>query len=112
MASAVAADDPAQRTVAVAPTEAARDSFSSERSTATTGVAPTASAPSTALTPTPPQPITATRSPGRTPAVFQTAPIPVETAQPTSAATSNGTLSGIGITHCSGTTTASANVER
>ena len=71
-----------------------------------------AMAPSTALNPTPPQPITATRSPGLTPAVFHTAPTPVDTAHPTSAATSNGTLSGIGITHCSGTTAASAKVDR
>ena len=41
--------------------------------------------PSSADSPTPPQPITATRSPGRTPAVRQTAPTPVDTAQPTSA---------------------------
>ena len=50
--------------------------MSPETSTAMTGCAPAATAPSTALIPTPPQPNTATRSPGRTPAVRQTAPVP------------------------------------
>ena len=62
--------------------------------------------------PTPPQPNTATRSPGRTPAVRHTAPVPVATAQPASAATSNGTSSGIGMQQAAGTTVRSANVER
>ena len=44
-----------------------------------------------AESPTPPHPMTATRSPGRTPAVRHTAPTPVVTAHPTRAATSNGT---------------------
>ncbi len=81
-------------------------------STAITGSAPTATAAISAERPTPPQPITATRSPGRTPAVFQTAPTPVVTAQPTRLATSNGTSFGIGTHDRSGTTHASANVER
>ena len=81
-------------------------------STATTGCAPAATAPSSALIPTPPQPNTATRSPGRTPAVRHTAPVPVATAQPASAATSNGTPSGIGMQHAAGTTVRSANVDR
>src|SRR3989442_1126383 len=46
----------------------ARSSFCSDRSTAITGDAPIANAPSTALSPTPPHPITATRSPDLTPA--------------------------------------------
>ncbi len=69
-------------------------------------------APSTALIPTPPQPNTQTRSPGRTPAVRQTAPVPVVIAQPTSAATSNGTSGGIGMQQRAGTTAYSANDER
>ena len=69
-------------------------------------------APSTALRPTPPQPKTATRSPGRAPAVRHTAPVPVVIAQPTSAATSNGTSSGIGMQQFAGTTGRSANVDR
>ena len=71
-----------------------------------------ASAPSTALIPTPPQPNTTTRSPGRTPAVRHTAPVPVATAQPASAATSNGTSAGIGMQHAAGTTVRSANADR
>jgi hypothetical protein len=86
--------------------------LSGATSTATTGWAPAATAPSSALIPTPPQPNTATRSPGRTPAVRQTAPVPVATAQPTSAATSNGTPAPIGMQHTAGTTARSANVER
>ena len=66
----------------------------------------------TAESPTPPHPITATRSPGRTFAENQTAPTPVVTAHPTSPATSNGTSSGIGTSERSGTTARSANVER
>jgi hypothetical protein len=43
--------------------------------------------------------------------VRQTAPVPVVTAQPTSAATSNGTPSGIGMQQRAGTTARSANVD-
>jgi hypothetical protein len=43
-------------------------------------------APWIAFSPTPPTPKTATRLPGLTPAVFQTAPTPVITEQPISAA--------------------------
>ena len=45
-----------------------------------------------ALRPTPPAPITTTDSPAWTFAVFRTAPIPVVTAQPISAAISGGVL--------------------
>ena len=68
--------------------------------------------PSSAESPTPPQPSTATRSPGRTRAVRHTAPSPVETAHPTIAATAAGTSSGIGTQHAAGTTAWRANVER
>ena len=81
-------------------------------STATIGAAPTATAPSIALIPTPPQPNTHTRSPGRTPAVRHTAPVPVVTAQPTSAAISKGTSAGIGTQQPAGTTARSANEDR
>ena len=49
--------------------------------------------------------------PGRTFAVRHTAPTPVEIAQPTSPATSNGTSRGIGMHDRSGRTAASANDE-
>ena len=80
-------------------------------STATTGSAPAAAAPITAERPTPPQPNTATRSPGATRAVRHAAHTPVVTAQPTSAATANGTSAAIGMHDASGTTVCSANVE-
>ena len=48
------------------------------------------SAPLIAAMPTPPQPITATFSPGVTLAVFTTAPNPVMTPQPINAASSSG----------------------
>ena len=52
-------------------------------------------APCTTFRPTPPQPITATDEPGATFAVLNTAPTPVVTAQPTSAARSNGIVGSI-----------------
>ena len=54
--------------------------------------------------PTPPSPMTATVDPARTSAVLTTAPTPVETPQPISAATSGGTPSGMGTTALAGTT--------
>ena len=58
-------------------------------------VAPTSRAAWMALSPTPPQPITATVCPARTSARCRTAPTPVSTAQPSSAADSSGISSGI-----------------
>ena len=52
--------------------------------------APAKAAPLTADSPTPPQPITATVEPGSTLAALNTAPTPVITPQPTSAARSSG----------------------
>ncbi len=52
--------------------------------------APAIAAPFTAAMPTPPQPMTATASPGATLAVFTAAPKPVMTPQPISAARSMG----------------------
>ena len=77
-------------TVCVAPSSVAKASFSSERSTATIWRAPASLAPSTTLRPTPPRPTTATDWPGSTLAVLTTAPTPVSTAQPNSAASSSG----------------------
>ena len=78
------------------------------RSTATIRPAPASAAPITADRPTPPSPITATLDPGSTGNVFVTAPTPVATQHPTSAATSGGVPSGIGIAAAAGTTCASA----
>ena len=73
--------------------------------------APASRAPCTQLSPTPPQPMTATVAPGGTPAVLRTAPTPVATAQPTSAASSSGASARTRIAPDSGTTTRSANEE-
>ena len=53
--------------------------------------------------PTPPSPMTATLAPAGTSAVRVTAPTPVATQQPMSAATSAGVPSGIGIAAAAGT---------
>ena len=58
--------------------------------------------------PTPPQPITATVSPTLTPAALRTAPTPVITLQPTSAASHSGSSSGTGTAAAAGTTHRSA----
>src|SRR5258706_15872391 len=76
------------------------------------GCAPAARAPVRTLSPTPPSPITRTESPDLTLAVLLTAPTPVRTAQPSSAAYSNGTSGLIGMTAFSGTTTCSASEPR
>ncbi len=60
--------------------------------------------------PTPPQPITATLAPGRTPAVLSAAPRPVVTPQPSRASSSSARLVCTGTTEASCTTMASANV--
>ena len=66
----------------VAPKPRAASSFRSSTSTAMIVVAPTTLAPAMAALPTPPQPITATESPRRTPPVFTAAPNPAITPQP------------------------------
>jgi hypothetical protein len=98
--------------VLVAPSSRARSSRASRASTATICDAPAATEPITAARPVPPNPNTATRSPGRTPAVRHTAHTPLATAQPTRAATSNGTSAGMRTHERSGTTARSANDER
>ena len=60
--------------------------------------------------PTPPRPMTATLEPGSTAAVLSTAPTPVVTQHPMSAATAGSTPSGRGTAAASGTTVASAMV--
>ena len=60
--------------------------------------------------PTPPRPNTTTDDPASTRAVLTTAPTPVETQQPMSAATSAGMPSGMGTAAVAGTTWASAKV--
>ena len=62
--------------------------------------------------PTPPAPNTTTEPPVRTIARFRTAPMPVITAQPTSAAISNGASRRMRTQLASGTTVRSAKVER
>src|SRR5829696_1099243 len=73
-------------------------------------LAPTKFRPRSIACPTPPQPSTTAVSPGRTRAVLITAPTPVVTAHPISAATGKGTSRGIGTAADSGTTVASAKV--
>ena len=75
------------------------------------GLAPLRRAPCTQFSPTPPQPYTATLSPGRICTVFSAAPTPVVTAQPTRAATSNEMSSGITTHDCSGAIACSAKVD-
>ena len=74
--------------------------------------APASAAPLIAESPMPPQPITATVSPGSTFAVRNTAPTPVMTPQPISAARSSGMSSRIFTTAFSCTSICSANRQR
>ena len=67
-------------------------------------VAPASRAAAITWSPTPPQPITATRSPMRTRAAWATAPKPVMTPQPSSAACHSATSSGIGMAPAAATT--------
>ena len=74
--------------------------------------APAMIAPCTELSPTPPQPMTATVLPGVTLAVLKTAPRPVVTAHPISAARSSGISSRIFTRVFSWTSIISAKAER
>ena len=78
----------------VAPNSFAAASLFSSMSMAMTREAPAATAPWMTLSPTPPQPTTATVWPACTRAVLVAAPTPVMTLQPTRAAHSMGTSSG------------------
>ena len=98
-------------TALVAPNRPASSRRSGEGSRARISLAPRMRAPWMALTPTPPAPITAPRLPAGTSIVAIAAPMPVITAQPTSAATSAGRSSGIGIRLRAATTACSAKQE-
>ena len=74
--------------------------------------APASAAPLTADSPTPPQPITATVEPGSTLAALNTAPTPVITPQPTSAARSSGISGSIFTIEFSCTSICSAKEDR
>ncbi len=74
-----------------------------------TAAAPAAAAAWTTLSPTPPAPITTTRSPAATRALCSTAPTPVMTAQAMTDAVVNPTPSGTATTCEAWTTTSSAN---
>src|SRR5262245_3776115 len=82
-------------TTCVAPCARASSSFSGTRSTAMIGEAPARRAAAITWRPTPPYPRTATASPPWTFATFATAPAPVTTPQPRSAACHSGSSSGI-----------------
>ncbi len=73
-------------------------------STAMIGCAATSAPPCTTLSPTPPTPKTAMLAPGGTAAVLMTAPTPVMTEQPISAAASIAMAGSILIAHDSCTT--------
>ena len=72
--------------------------------------APASRAPWTTLRPTPPQPMTSTEAPASTFAQEVTAPTPVGTQQPTSAACGHGISLRIGTSISEGQTTNSENV--
>ncbi len=82
-------------TVSVAPSRIAVSSLPADTSMAMIRDAPAMRAPWITLRPTPPQPSTATVSPGRTLATLNTEPSPVTTAQPSSEARSIGMSSGM-----------------
>ena len=107
-ASIVAARSSVAIMPSVAPTARAASSLAGTRSSATIRDAPAIAAPITHDSPTPPSPITATLDPGGTTAVLRTAPTPVVTQHPISAATAGSTPSGRAIAAVSGTTVASA----
>jgi hypothetical protein len=89
-------------------TRRANSSFSGLRSTAMIVAASASTAPWRTFKPTPPTPNTATELPGGTRAVLATAPTPVSTAQPMSAALSSGASAGSFTTERAGATTRSA----
>ena len=95
-------------TVWVAPNFMANSSWLSRRSTAMMVVALARAAPMMTLMPTPPQPTTATLLPGVTLALLTTAPTPVGTQQPMSAAWGMGVGISMGTQPISGTTAYSA----
>ena len=96
----------------VAPKARAMSPLASWVSMAMMRLAPASFAPMMMLRPTPPAPNTATLLPGRRWAVLSTAPTPVVTAQPMSAATVGGMSLSSTTQHSSGTTVWSAKQAR
>src|SRR4051812_9797666 len=95
----------------VAPNSSAICSLRALVSTAMILLAPASAAPWMTLRPMPPTPITATLAPSGTRARCSTAPTPVRTPQPTSAAEASGTSGGIGTAWLALTTVRSENTE-
>src|SRR6478735_1828036 len=87
----------AELTTSLAPKARARRRTPSRTSTAMIGEAPAILAAPIALSPTPPTPITATLSPGRTRAPLRTDPAPVSTPQPSRAAWAKGSPRGTAV---------------
>src|SRR5580704_579446 len=85
-------------TVWVAPNSVASSSFRGSLSTAMMTAAPASLDPATAAHPTPPQPKTATESPGPTWPVYMAAPMPAITPQP-SRPTASGRAAGLTLVH-------------
>ena len=96
--------------MSVAPNRSAQASFGAATSTAISRSAPAILAPCSAARPIPPRPITATRAPGHTFAVWIAAPTPVETPQPRRHALRSGSSRGIGIACAAWTTVRVASV--
>ena len=96
---------PSASTKSVAPNSRASASLAATRSMAMMAEAPTSRAAWMTLSPTPPAPITATVSPICTLARLNTAPVPVTTPQPISAAAARGISAGTGMHWFSPTTT-------
>src|SRR5438874_10094960 len=90
-------------TPSVAPSARAYSSLEATTSTAMIGCAAASAPPCTTLRPTPPTPNTAMLAPAGTAAVLMTAPTPVITEHPTSAASSSGIFLSMAIAHDSGT---------
>ena len=88
----------------VAPNSSAHSSFCGMTSTAMILPAPTRRAAWMVLSPTPPQPNTATLAPGGTLARLKTGPAPASTPQLTRHTTSSGASLRIGMTLASGST--------
>ena len=106
--TAAAGSDSRASTACVAPRASESSSMAGSRSTATITPAPASTRPEMTCWPTPPQPITAARSPIRTFATLRTAPMPVTAPQPSSAACQSGTLGASGTTPAAATTARSA----
>ena len=103
-AAIVAAGSSVARMPSVAPTSRATSSLAATRSIATIRAAPARTAPMTHDRPDAAEADDRDLAPAGTSAVLRTAPTPVETQQPMSAATAGSTPSGSGMAAASGTT--------